>query len=398
MCAEAGLVRGEEMYFDATKVGANAAVESLAPRWAVEAHLDDLFDGEGSGVGGPEGAAHTAEALPSADDEELMAANSSAGSNWVSRGGRQDRSIVSGGYRRIADTRASTTDPDATPMRYGGEKLRLGYHVHYVVDGGKSRVVLNALVTPSEVMEQQPMLDLLWRTTFRFRLRPRRVTGDAAYGTRANLAAVERAGIRAYVNLKERENPDKRFFSPSVFAYDEERDLFRCPAGQELPPWNSGDSREGKRYKAKAKVCAACSLRPGCTPNKRGRTVFRHFDEGYVDRVRTYRGSFPYEKALRKRKVWVEPLFAEAKDWHGMRRFRLRRLEKVNTEALMTAAGQNVKRLLKFGGRGPSRSAQAAALRPPERSFLRPVRHHSLAQQGVSQQAGLLYPVRGGDR
>jgi hypothetical protein len=33
-----------------------------------------------------------------------------------------------------------------------------------------------------------------------------------------------------------------------------------------------------------------------------------------------------YQKALRKRKVWVEPFFAEAKDWHGMRRFRLRRL------------------------------------------------------------------------
>jgi hypothetical protein len=24
---------------------------------------------------------------------------------------------------------------------------------------------------------------------------------------------------------------------------------------------------------------------------------------------------------MRKRQVWVEPLFAEAKDWHGLRRF-----------------------------------------------------------------------------
>jgi len=39
--------------------------------------------------------------------------------------------------------------------------------------------------------------------------------------------------------------------------------------------------------------------------------------------VRAYRGTFPYEKALRIRRVWVEPLFAEAKDRHGMRRFRL---------------------------------------------------------------------------
>ncbi len=44
--------------------------------------------------------------------------------------------------------------------------------------------------------------------------------------------------------------------------------------------------------------------------------------------------------------MWVEPLFGEAKDWHGSRRFRLRRLEKVNAEALLIAAGQNIKRLL----------------------------------------------------
>jgi transposase len=40
-CFEAGLVWGEELFFDATKVEANAAVDSLSPRWAVEAHLED---------------------------------------------------------------------------------------------------------------------------------------------------------------------------------------------------------------------------------------------------------------------------------------------------------------------------------------------------------------------
>lgn len=52
------------------------------------------------------------------------------------------------------------------------------------------------------------------------------------------------------------------------------------------------------------------------------------------------------------RKVWVEPLFAEAKEWHGLRRFRLRGLEQVNGEALLIAAGQNLKRLLSHGGWG----------------------------------------------
>jgi len=55
---------------------------------------------------------------------------------------------------------------------------------------------------------------------------------------------------------------------------------------------------------------------------------------------------------MRKRKVWVEPLFAEAKDWHGLRRFRLRGLEKVNIQAQLIAAGQNLKRLLSNHGWG----------------------------------------------
>src|SRR5215213_11986605 len=40
MCVEAGLVSGDELFFDSTKVEADAAVDSLAPRWAVEAHLN----------------------------------------------------------------------------------------------------------------------------------------------------------------------------------------------------------------------------------------------------------------------------------------------------------------------------------------------------------------------
>ncbi len=55
--------------------------------------------------------------------------------------------------------------------------------------------------------------------------------------------------------------------------------------------------------------------------------------------MRKYHTTTAYKKALRKRQVWVEPLFAEAKAWPGLKRFRLRLLEKVNTEALLIATG-----------------------------------------------------------
>ena len=108
----------------------------------------------------------------------------------------------------------------------------------------------------------------------------------------------------------------------------------------------------------------------------KGRWVRCSLEEEYIERVRAYRDTEPYRRALRKRAVWVEPLFGEAKEWHGSRRFRLRGLEKVNTEALMIASGQNVKRLLDFGPRCPRKIALVAALRPPEKPSPHPIRRH----------------------
>ncbi|HZB82584.1 MAG TPA: transposase [Rubrobacteraceae bacterium] len=256
-------------------------------------------------------------------------------------------------------------------MHISGSETKLGYQAHYVVDGGKARVILNVLVTPSEVSENRLMLDLLWRTCFRWRLWPHQVTGDAKYGTAENVAAVEQANIRAFVALHQ-SGGRPNIFGREDFTYDPKKDVYVCPAGKLLRPLgkkkDGEEDREGKAtsYRAKASSCKRCELRARCTSNKLGRTLRRGPFEGYLDRVRAYRGTYPYEKALRKRQVWVEPLFAEAKDWHGMRRFRLRRLEKVNIEALLVASGQNIKRLLAAKDRGPRSLAQAAALRLSE--------------------------------
>src|SRR3954447_43126 len=54
-CLAAGLVWGKELYLDATKVVANAALASLQPRFAVEAHLGRLFTEIGDEREGGEG-------------------------------------------------------------------------------------------------------------------------------------------------------------------------------------------------------------------------------------------------------------------------------------------------------------------------------------------------------
>jgi hypothetical protein len=68
--------------------------------------------------------------------------------------------------------------------------------------------------------------------------------------------------------------------------------------------------------------------------------------------VRASHATAPYATAMRNRQVWVDPLVAEAKDWHGRRRVRVRGRAKVNGEALLIAAGQTLKRVLRWRGWG----------------------------------------------
>ena len=83
-----------------------------------------------------------------------------------------------------------------------------------------------------------------------------------------------------------------------------------------------------------------------------GRKLGRSFEEDYRELARQLQTTEAYKKALRKRQVWVEPLFGEAKAWHQLRRFRLRGLENVNLQGLLVAAGQNLKRWLTKTGWG----------------------------------------------
>ena len=264
---------------------------------------------------------------------------------------------------RVADLKVSRTDPDAKPMRSTGAGPRLGYHGQYVVDGGRARVILATLVTSAEVMENSPMLDLARWVRFRWHLRPKQATGDTTYATLENIKGLEDDGIRAYVPLPNWSRREGQY-GQEKFTYLPERDVYVCAQGQELTKATSKYTENAYVYQARAQVCNACPVKSSCTDSVKGRIIQRPFDQEYIERVRRYHETEACRSAISKRKVWVEPLFAEAKTLHGLRRFRLRGIEKVNMEGLMTAAGQNLKRLLRHRGPGlaPQSMSSLAAL------------------------------------
>jgi hypothetical protein len=265
-------------------------------------------------------------------------------------------------------------------------------HTHYVVDGGKSRIILATLVVPGEVMDNQPMLDLLWLVSFRWRVRPKQATGDTTYGTVENIKAMEDAHIRAYVPIAEK-GQRTGYYGLAQFIYDPVQDQYQCPQGQVLSFFHREQGPQVTEYRANAAICNACPVKKQCTPGDKGRQVHRSFFADYLERVKGYHQTFAYQKAMRKRQVWVEPLFAEGKQWHGMRRFRLRRLWRVNCEALMIASGQNLKRLLqKRGwGRRPFPIVAMAMVSPPKRKSEPFLKHHLFNHPGVAVAFQVVY-------
>jgi transposase len=351
LCQDAGLVWGRELYVDATKVAANADLDSLVPRFYYEAtsHVADLFADELNDEGAQPAAVddHPREGIVRLPNAAGDVGDDAAPRPWRLLEERRldPHRAAAWGYERTSAWRVSTTDSDATPMRTK-HGAALGYHDHYVVDGGKHRIILAALVTPADVMENVPMRDLLWRVCFRRKLRPGQVTGDTTYGTIENIVAVEDAGIRAYVPLPDLGSRRPSFFAQADFRYDPERDEYRCPQHHPLKRETAKYSEEVVVYRATAATCNACPLKTQCTESSHGRIVHRSFYAEYLEKVRGYHATEAYQQAMRKRKVWVEPLFAEAKDWHGLRRWRRRGLMNANIEGLWIAAGQNLKRLL----------------------------------------------------
>jgi transposase len=399
LCQAAGLVWGKELFFDSTKVQANADMDSLTPRFAQAAreHLVQLFasdaapEAAASGDGAPPTDAPQPPAIASTDAPQdappaapttlpftgttaqhahLVAENDGV---WhllaEHRLDPKRPPSGSGTYRRISDFRVSTTDPDATPLNTDGSG-KLGYRDHYVVDGGKARIIVGVLVTPADVQDNQAFLDPLDRSRFRFHLHVKRAVADSKYSTAENLWELAQRGITAYMPLVEyRKNGS--FFRQQDFTYDPDSDTYRCPQGETLPYRATAYDRWVTIYQAPAATCAVCPLRARCTEGSEGRKVTRSFDEDYREELRVRQTTEAYKKALRKRAVWIEPLFGEAKQWHQLRRFLLRGLDNVNMQALLVATGQNLKRYIAAVRHG-QRPAQAQYACVSLWSFLMP--------------------------
>ena len=142
-----------------------------------------------------------------------------------------------------------------------------------------------------------------------------------------------------------------------AFAYDADLDAYRCPEGQVIP-YATTDRTGYRHYKSDPSTCRDCPLLASCTSNAQARkTVTRHVWADARERTDAHRLTDWGKRLYARRKETVERSFADAKQLFGHRYARFRSLAKVQTQALLAASAQNIKKIAMALWTNPSRTA-----------------------------------------
>ena len=287
----------------------------------------------------------------------------------------------------VNDTHVSTTDPDAALVSRAGKGSRPRYHHHRAIDDAHG-VITAVETTPGSIAENHKLMELVAQHETNTEKNVTVVVGDSKYGTADNLAACVAKNIAPHLGVladKQKSQTERAdYYDASQFAYHAARDTYTCPAGQKLPCRRYHARAKTYEYGAGASVCAACALREKCTSAKTGRTLQRHEQAARVTLGKQIARGAEARRDRRRRQWLMEGSLGRAANEHGFKRARWRRLWRQQIQDWLIAAVQNVKLLLRAGGKRIERGAASVrvvvlkvpALGPRLRRVERSIRSH----------------------
>src|SRR4051812_32624524 len=239
--------------------------------------------------------------------------------------------------RHLAPFYSSTGRPSIDPELL----IRMLLEAAIIVDVEATRAIRQAEVGAARTMIE--------RTEERLGLCPERLAADSAYGSAEMLGwLVNEHAIEPHIPVFDKSARDDGTFSREDFAYDQEHDLYVCPAGKVLSSTgtlvNDGATL---LYRASKHDCDACELKSRCCPKMPARKVPRSIHEQARDVARDIAKTEAYVTSRRERKK-IEMLFAHLKRILRLDRLRLRGPFGAQDEFLLAATAQNLRKLAKL--------------------------------------------------
>jgi len=246
------------------------------------------------------------------------------------------------------ENQISLIDPDARLLMASNSKRTVGYNVQSAVDTKYHLIVSHDITTSTDKGQLTPISKLVQQA---LRKKDINVIADKGYFSRVDIKAAQDLGVTAIVPQTDTSGAKtKGIFNKSLFKYDKGRDIYTCPAGNELPHQRNAVDRgiEQKVY-VNSIACRKCDIRTKCTQSKiEPRKMRRWIHEAVIDAMQERLDNAPETTVLRKQTV--EHPFGTIKMWMGATHFLMKRKQNVATEMSLHVLAYNLKRMMSIVG------------------------------------------------
>ncbi len=239
-----------------------------------------------------------------------------------------------------ATPRYNMTDPDSRLMKTSRNGYQQCYNHQIAVD--TENMVITTYGTSQEASDINQMPPVLKASEANTGRKHEAVSADTGYFAGESLDYLKREEIDGYI-CPER---DAGKYHKSKFSYDEERDLYICPAGRERTYVETKAKKEDKQVRVYSGDCAGCPHQKDCVKSKTGnrqveRDQYDHLREEMREKLQTDRGQEMYGK----RKETVEPVIGQIKMREDFTQHYRKGREAADAEYGLTCLAHNLKRI-----------------------------------------------------
>jgi len=359
-CVQAGLVDGQWLHVDSTIVAANAAKDSVLSGGAeLVSALREAYAQQEQKlalVPEPTAAAPDAVAAPvSAPPVEPAAVPPALRVVSAPSATEPEEPTASAPKSKagVNATHVSPTDPDAQLARDKSGVTRLAYKDHRLVDDAHG-VITAVVSSAAQVADgtQLPPLQEQHQANTGLKLAGVALAGDKHYGTADNFRYCRERGLRAHLGIAGNGVAGRGLFTLDKFVYEAAQDRFLCPGGHALVRHQRRPELKVNTYLIeRAEHCQNCPLRTQCTRSKNGRSLQVAVDYALLQADWAQARSPAAQYSRRRRQHVMEGSFADAANNHGSKRARWRRQWRQQIQSWLIAAVQNLRLLIKHGGK-----------------------------------------------
>ena len=235
----------------------------------------------------------------------------------------------------------SLTDPDSRRMKNNGS-LDICYNVQSVVDAQNHFVI--DISTTNDINDQNQLYIMAKDASDLLETEEGTVVADTGYYNASEIKNCLDDGMTVLIKKAKANNSTKdNEFRKDKFKYDPEKDVYICPAEQQLYFFEN-TSKNGMKYKKyKCNSCSSCKYKNKCTSSKSGRTLQRWEHEAVLEAV--HEKTWSRNETYKQRRCIVEHPFGTVKRSLGYSFFLRKRIENVDAEASSMFIAYNLKRL-----------------------------------------------------